>query len=222
LLRNRIHQGWVLAALVGGPERPPTPEPTTGLAELLRSDSELCALAAAADLDTIRVWFPHFAGVLDDVIAQYGHCGPGSGELANPVFADEPTEMLAAAVLAARHPATPQQPTDIALVAAERVWDTTARYLHQLRIALRELGTRLAAVRTIACADDVFYLTVDEALGPPMDARLRVRRRRTELQSPSAGAASAADERSTAEIVRVMEILPIPEQPSTAGAVARR
>jgi nucleoside-diphosphate-sugar epimerase len=215
LLRNRIHQGWVLASLVGGPERPPAPEPTTALAELLRSDSELRGLAAEADLDTIRVSFPHFAGVLDDVIAERGHCGPGAGELANPVFADEPAELLAAAVLAARHPASPPQPTEIALVAGEQVWDTTARYLHQLRIALRELGTRLAAVRTIARAEDVFYLTVDEALEPPMDARLRVRRRRIELPTPSAG--DAVEKTRTAAILEIIEAPAADiKEPSTA------
>jgi nucleoside-diphosphate-sugar epimerase len=202
LLRNRIHQGWVLGAQLGALELPSAPEPTTALAELLRSDSELHGLAAAADLDTIRMSFPHFAGVLDDVLTQNGHCGPGSDELANPVFADEPAEMLAAAVLAARHPATPPPPTDIALVAGQRVWDTTARYLHQLRIAVRELGARLAAARTIAGAADVFYLTVDEALAPPLDARLRVRRRRTELRGLPAVAAQVP---STAAIREIIE-----------------
>jgi hypothetical protein len=84
------------------------------------------------------------------------------------VFADEPAEMLVAAVLAARHFATPSPPTDIALVAGQEFWEITARYLHQLRIAVRELGARRAATRTIAGADDAFYLTVDEALAPPM------------------------------------------------------
>jgi nucleoside-diphosphate-sugar epimerase len=179
LLRNRIHQGWMFGALVGGPTHPASPEPVAALAELLRADSELRELAAEPDLDAIRGSFPHFAGVFDDVVAQCGHRGSGASELANPVFADAPADVLAAAILAARRPAMPP-PADPEPGPGEQVWDATARYSHQLRIAVRELATRLAAARTIADPDDVWYLTLDEALTPPTDARLRVRRRRIE------------------------------------------
>ncbi|CAN5548183.1 hypothetical protein BH09ACT7_BH09ACT7_10120 [soil metagenome] len=213
LLGNRIQQGVMLTELgsaveevfgrlAGRADPPPSDSPTHpasgALVEVLRSDSELRGLAAAADFDAIRMSFPHFAATFDDVMADIGHLGPGATELAHPVFADHPAEILTAAALAAQEPL----PADIAITGGKaglsqrlgdsartsraQAQDTTARYLHQLRLALRELGARLVASGAISSPDDVFYLTAEEVLEPPSDARLRISRRRLELRSPSA------------------------------------
>jgi hypothetical protein len=36
------------------------------------------------------------------------------------------------------------------------------------------------ANRTVTCVDDVFFLTCDELVAPPYDARIRIKRRRAE------------------------------------------
>jgi phosphohistidine swiveling domain-containing protein len=56
------------------------------------------------------------------------------------------------------------------------------RFTHQLRLAVRELGRRLAAEDKLGALDDVFYLTVEEALGPLADSRLRIKRRIAERE----------------------------------------
>ncbi|HEY5841700.1 MAG TPA: hypothetical protein VIU87_09560 [Mycobacterium sp.] len=66
--------------------------------------------------------------------------------------------------------------------AREVAWDSTARQIDELRIALHERGRRLAAGRILAAADDIFYLTLDEALTPPIDTRLGVKRRKSERE----------------------------------------
>ncbi|MET0702304.1 MAG: hypothetical protein ABWY93_21835 [Mycobacterium sp.] len=212
-LCNRIHQGWLLTELgaaveamygrFAGRAEPPPPAPvrhpsSAGLVEVLRSDSALRDLAAAGDIDAIRVSFPQFAGTFDDVMAEIGHLGPGATELADPVFADVPAEILTGAAVAAQQPEVVEAASDIAKTGLpwrlldvarshrEQAGDTTARYTHQLRIVLRELGARLAATGVIGKPDDVYYLTTEEVLAPPADARLRVSRRRFDLRPPNA------------------------------------
>ncbi|MGB9306573.1 MAG: hypothetical protein WCB92_23695, partial [Mycobacterium sp.] len=64
----------------------------------------------------------------------------------------------------------------------ELAHDTTIRFTHQLRMALRELGSRRLAADLIDVVDDVYYLTCDELVTMPPDARLRIKRRRTERE----------------------------------------
>lgn len=61
--------------------------------------------------------------------------------------------------------------------ARELAHDTTIRFTHELRMTLRELGSRRVAADVIDVVDDVFYLTCDELITTPADARLRIKRR---------------------------------------------
>jgi hypothetical protein len=213
LLCSQIHHGWVLStvgtliegllARVGGQDHPVMPLPATttstrhlateiaALADTLRADTRQRELAAAADLAGIRVAFPATAAMFDAALARVGHRGPGEAELANPVIAESPDQLLVAAARAAADvPAIPGAPDDrlplplrraeSVRLARELAWDTTVRFTHELRMAMREKGSRLATRRLLACRDDVFYLTLDEVLAPPVDTRLRVSRRRAE------------------------------------------
>lgn len=194
-----------LLARVGGQEHPVVPLPaattsthhlateTAALAQALRADARLRELAAAADLAGIRAAFPATAAMFEAALTRVGHRGPGEAELANPVIAEASDQLLVAAARAAADvPAAPRAPdAGLALplhraenvrLARELAWDTTVRFTHELRMALREKGSRLAARRLLACRDNVFYLTLDEALAPPVDTRLRVNRRRAERE----------------------------------------
>nr|HRD15029.1 PEP-utilizing enzyme [Mycobacterium sp.] len=69
-----------------------------------------------------------------------------------------------------------------AAAARELAYDATLRFTHELRSAVRELGTRLAGQEKLAAAEDIFYLTTEEALVMPVDARLRIKRRAAERE----------------------------------------
>ena len=64
----------------------------------------------------------------------------------------------------------------------EMAYDTTIRFTHELRMTLRELGSRFVARELIDVAGEMFYLTCDEAVTIPSDARLRIKRRRAERE----------------------------------------
>jgi hypothetical protein len=64
----------------------------------------------------------------------------------------------------------------------EQAYDATIRFTHELRMTLRELGSRLVAAELIDVAGEVFYLTCDEVITMPADARLRIKRRRAERE----------------------------------------
>ncbi|MGB7165091.1 MAG: hypothetical protein WBD70_18440, partial [Mycobacterium sp.] len=64
----------------------------------------------------------------------------------------------------------------------ELAYDATMRFTHELRMTLRELGSRLLEAELIDVAGEVFYLTCDEAITMPADARLRIKRRRAERE----------------------------------------
>jgi hypothetical protein len=64
----------------------------------------------------------------------------------------------------------------------EMAYDTTIRFTHELRMTLRELGSRYADAELIDVAGELFYLTCDEAVTLPSDARLRIKRRRAERE----------------------------------------
>ena len=213
LLRDRIHQGWILTALwlidtgvtaavlqqtkagfsVAGfgaiVESGRIAAETDELAALLRVDPPVCALAREGNLASIRALSPNTARGLDAAIARIGHRGPGEAELASRMFGDDPVILLTAAATAAAAPAEPVAPETLSLRLAangrgsrELVHDTTIWFTHELRMTLRELGSRWAAMDLIDAADHVYFLTCDELVTVPADARLRIKRRRAERE----------------------------------------
>lgn len=213
LLRDRIHQGWILTALwlidsgvtaatlehtraaagVSGVgvimESSRVATETASLTALLRADPPLCALAREGNLDSVRALSPATAAAVDAVITRLGHRGPGEAEVASLTFADDPAILLMAAAETAATPAMAAGPSKLAQrVAAgarrsrESAHDTTIRFTHELRMTLRELGSRRVAADVVDTVDDVYYLTCDELVTMPADARLRIKRRRTERE----------------------------------------
>ncbi len=212
LLRDRIHQGWILtgrwvidtgvtaAALqrtragssVSGVgvimESGVIAAETASLATVLRGDAPLCALAREGNVSSLCALSPDTAAALDAAIARIGHRGPGEAELANPTFGDDPAMLLiAAAEVAVGEPADPTPPATLAQRWAasargsrELAHDTTLRFTHELRMVLRQLGSRRVDADLIDVVDDVYYLTCDELVTMPADARLRIKRRRAE------------------------------------------
>ncbi|HEY2504186.1 MAG TPA: NAD-dependent epimerase/dehydratase family protein [Mycobacterium sp.] len=213
LLRDRIHQGWILTALslidtgitaaalerTGAGARVPgvgmivegshIAAETAELAAVLRADPPLCALAREGNLDSIRALAPSAAAALDAAVARIGHRGPGEAELASTVFFDDPVMLLMAAAEAAAAPAEPTPPATLgrrlatnARISRELAHDTTLRFTHELRMTLRELGSRRVTADLIDIVADVYYLTCDELVTMPADARLRIKRRRAERE----------------------------------------
>ena len=222
LLRDRIHQGWILTALwlidtgvtaaaleharaasrVSGldtiMESARIAAETAELAAALRDDPPLCALAKEGNVGSIRALSPNTASALDAAVARIGHRGPGEAELASPVFNDDPAMLLMAAAEASEGPegavagATPTEPTPPPRLARrmaanargsrELAHDTTLRFTHELRTTLRELGSRRVVADLIDVVNDVYYLTCDELVTMPADARLRIKRRRAERE----------------------------------------
>jgi len=166
---------------------------TASLAALIRDDLRLCALAIDGDLDGIRARSPSAGSAFAAAIDQIGHRGPGEVELANLMIGDDPAILLAAAGRAATElpqrmpPAEsdstlPQRLAASARASREMAFDTTIRFTHELRMTLRELGSRLVSAELIDVAGEIFYLTCDEAVTVPSDARLRIKRRRAERE----------------------------------------
>lgn len=214
LLRDRIHQGWILTGLwlidsgvtAAALERSTAARGVPGvgmivesgivatetaqLAAVLRADPPLCALAQEGNLASIRALSPSTAAAVDATVARIAHRGPGEAELASQTYGDDPTMLLRAAGEAAVASASPSEPpppptlaqrlTASARDSRELAHDATLRFTHQLRVTLRELGSRRVAADLFDVADDVYYLTCDELVSMPGDARLRVKRRRAE------------------------------------------
>ncbi|MDM4139474.1 MULTISPECIES: NAD-dependent epimerase/dehydratase family protein [Mycobacterium] len=206
LLRDRIHQGWILNALwlIDAGVSAATPvrgqaargvsgvgmiadsqlvaAEIAGLAAALRADPPLCALAADGNLASIRALSPKTAAAVDDAVARIGHRGPGEAELASKTFADDPTMLLIAAAACEQ----PQMPEERQARAArgsrELAYDTTMRFTHELRMTLRALGSLRVEADLIDDVDDMYYLTCNELVTLPGDARLRIKRRRTERE----------------------------------------
>ncbi|WP_073621242.1 NAD-dependent epimerase/dehydratase family protein, partial [Mycobacterium avium] len=121
LLRDRIHQGWILnalwlldtgitaATLVRSQAGQSVPglgmitesglvaAETAELAAMLAADPPLCALAADGNLASIRALAPKTAAAVDAAVARIGHRGPGDAELASQTFGDDPAMLLSAA-----------------------------------------------------------------------------------------------------------------------------
>ncbi|OBH71718.1 hypothetical protein A5684_02195 [Mycobacterium intracellulare] len=210
LLRDRIHQGWILnalwlidtgvtaAALVRSQAGRSVPgmgmiidsglvaAETAELASVLRADPPLCALAAEGNLASIRALSPKTAATVDAVVARIGHRGPGEAELASKTFADDPTMLLTAAAAAAPPEPAPatlaERLTANARGSRELAHDTTMRFTHELRMTLRALGSLRVEADLIDAVDDMYYLTCNELVTMPGDARLRIKRRRTERE----------------------------------------
>lgn len=210
LLRDRIHQGWILTALwlidtgvvaaaVEHTSRVPgvgmimesdrIATETADLTTALRNDPPLRALAAEGNLASIRALSPQTAGLIDAAIARIGHRGPGEAELASPAFGDNPAMLLMAAAEAAATPSEPAPPPTLgrrlaanARESRELAHDSTVRFTHELRMTLRELASRWVTADLVDVVDDVYYLTCDELVTMPADARLRIKRRRAERE----------------------------------------
>jgi hypothetical protein len=166
---------------------------TSSLAALIRSDPQLCALALDGNLDGISTLSRTIAAAFAAAVARIGHRGPGEIELANLVFGDDPAMLMVAAGRAATGMprAAPLDGSTAKLsermaanarTSRELAYDTTMRFTHELRVTLRELGSRLVAAELIDVAGEVFYLTCDEVVTLPTDARLRIKRRRAERE----------------------------------------
>jgi nucleoside-diphosphate-sugar epimerase/phosphohistidine swiveling domain-containing protein len=168
------------------------------LAELACADASIVAILAEADpgvaLNRLEAEYPRFAARLHEVIAEYGHRGPGETELINPVFADSPARLLDVVLKLTRTAERTVQPLPpvgpklrlLARLGAgfqqsrERARDAAVRHTHCYRLITREIGSRLARAGVIQHPDDVFYLIRDELVHPPADVRHRVARRKAE------------------------------------------
>jgi hypothetical protein len=159
------------------------------LTAALRADPPLRAMAQDGNIASIRALSPPTAGLLDAAIGRIGHRGPGEAELVSRVYSDDPSMLLAAAAETAAKPTEPEPPATLVQriatnvrVSREHAHDTTIRFTHELRMTLRELGSRCVAAELIDVVDDVHYLTCDELVTIPADARLRIKRRRAERE----------------------------------------
>jgi nucleoside-diphosphate-sugar epimerase len=166
---------------------------TSSLAALIRNDPQLCGLALDGDLDGISALSHTIGAAFTGAVARIRHRGPGEVELANPMIGDDPAMLLTAAGRAATELPRAIPPSGSEAKLSERMaanarasreltYDTTMRFTHELRTTLRELGARLAAAELIDVVAEVFYLTCDEAITMPSDARLRIKRRRAERE----------------------------------------
>lgn len=166
---------------------------TSSLAALIRDDPQLCALALDGDLDGISALSPTIGAAFTAAVAGIRHRGPGEVELANLMIGDDPAILLAAAGRAATELPQAMPPSGSEARLSERMaasarasrelaYDTTMRFTHELRTTLREWSSRLAAAELIDVVGEVFYLTCDEVIAMPTDARLRIKRRRAERE----------------------------------------
>jgi nucleoside-diphosphate-sugar epimerase len=166
---------------------------TSSLAALIRNDEQLCALALERDLDGVSAESATIGAAFASGVCSIGHRGPGEVELANLMFGDDPAMLLAAAGRAAIDLPQPMSPAGSEAKLSERMaasarasrevaYDTTIRFTHELRMTLRELGSRYVDAELIDVAGELFYLTCDEAVTIPSDARLRIKRRRAERE----------------------------------------
>lgn len=146
---------------------------------------------------------PTFAAAFWKLIADAGHRGPGETELANPMYADQPAQLID--VVRRTLDVEPRSTPDLAQLSGvaraavsalnaavrrrERAKDIAMRGTHALRTALREVGRRHCDAGVFAEVGDVFYLTPDEVARPELyvdriPARRAERARLSALQLP--------------------------------------
>lgn len=139
---------------------------------------------------------PEYAHQVSVLLEAAGHRGPGETELANPVYADVPWLLLRAVAGVsdgAPVPTADGQPRDplgrllnrtswSMITQRERCRDAVMRLTHELRLLLRQWGSRLAACGALIEADDVFYLTNSELFSSSPDLMAAVSRRRAERE----------------------------------------
>lgn len=173
----------------------------TGFAAELRRDPALADAVAQAvsagetALAALSAARPDFAARVHAALAEHGHRGPGELELANPVFSGAPNRFLDVVVKAAQSPPrraeVPTVPRPLRPIATwahrlqhsrEVARDATVRAAHAYRLAATERGRRLTAAGVLTDSGDAFYLTMDQLLVPPADAREQVGRRRAERE----------------------------------------
>ena len=106
----------------------------------------------------------------------------GEVELAHPIFGDDPASVSSAKTVPMSRFSRPMVTRGV----HELAYTTTLRFTDQLRMILREIGSRRVAADQIEVVDDVFFMIFDELFTAPTDIRLRIKRRRTEreLQLP--------------------------------------
>lgn len=140
LLRDRLAEGWTLtqlgqfvayftaaplrkqakadiAALGRGVdvEHEPVYPAVMELAEILRADDDLRALAEWGDIEAVRQKSPEFGTTFDAVLERIGHRGPCETELSGTPFGQRPELVFNAALSASRRPkpeppAVPEEP----------------------------------------------------------------------------------------------------------------
>jgi nucleoside-diphosphate-sugar epimerase/phosphohistidine swiveling domain-containing protein len=195
MLRSRVHEGWVLTAhavllaevapaqLDGAGETVSIRAEIDSLARVLRAHPYARGALETGDVAAARTAAPMLATAFDTTLAHVGYRGPGAAELAASVPADRPDAVIAAAARVSGSPLRDGEPRMAGALACRALaYDTTMRYTHQLRLVVRELSRRLVAEEKLAALDDVFYLTVEEALDLPADSRLRIKRRIAERE----------------------------------------
>ncbi|WP_292989390.1 NAD-dependent epimerase/dehydratase family protein [Mycobacterium sp.] len=166
---------------------------TSSLASLIRNDAQMCASAIDGDLPGIIARSETVGAAFAAAVDRIAHRGPAEVELANLMIGDDPSTLLAAAGRAAIEPTTrmphsgsgeklSERLAASARASRELAYDTTIRFTHELRVTLRELGSRFVAAELIDVAGEIFYLTSDEVVTLPADARLRIKRRRAERE----------------------------------------
>ncbi|MFL6124384.1 PEP-utilizing enzyme, partial [Actinophytocola sp.] len=137
LLADRLAEGWTLTRLgehfahvAAGPLRrrakgdvdalgrgvdvahEPTFPAVAELAELLRADDDLRALAEWGDLGPVREKSAEFTAAFDRALARVAHRGPNETELSAAPFGERPELLFLAALSASRKPAAAQAPTE--------------------------------------------------------------------------------------------------------------
>ena len=190
LLRSRIHEGWTLASLgVLLAEVAPNqlsdsadlaisiPAELDSLARVMRAHPYVQGSLESGDLHAARSAAPMVGAAFDTALCRIGHRGPDSVELAASVVGDRPAAMLAAARRATGHSAATDRSAHRSVA-----YDSTLRFTHDLRSAVREIARRRVAEDKLAAAEDIYFLTVDEALAMPVDTRLRVKLRAAERE----------------------------------------
>jgi hypothetical protein len=169
----------------GSSHSDPVGTEVNSLAAIIRAHPYVQTMIDEGDMARVRTAAPMFGSGLDRVLGRIGHRGPSELELSSKVFADRPELVVNAArrAMGASLPAAEQSvhPTEVA-------HDITVAYTHQLRLAVRELARRRVAAERLASVDDIYYLTIDEALTMPDDAELRIKLRSAEADRATGSA----------------------------------